>query len=260
MSQGGTKNDIGVQISQSASKATPANNDQFGFWDSVGLRLVNFTWSQLKAFFALAANGVTNGDSHDHNGGDGAQIAYGTLSGLPALGTAAYVSTGTFALVANGVTNGDTHDHLGGDGGQIAYSSLSGLPTLPTYVARTTFTPGLTGTTASGTSSTYSVQIGEYQRLGSIVYIDINLAWSAHNGTGNMKITGLPVTSANNGFNATIPVYWNNITLAAIGNKILAQVAPNSTEISLVEIGSAGGTAIPMDTAGALRFTGFYFV
>jgi hypothetical protein len=33
--------------------------------------------------FAPAAQGVTNGNSHDHNGGDGAQIAYGSLSGLP---------------------------------------------------------------------------------------------------------------------------------------------------------------------------------
>ena len=37
--------------------------------------------------FAIAATGVTNGDSHDHSGGDGAQIAYSTLSGVPTLGT-----------------------------------------------------------------------------------------------------------------------------------------------------------------------------
>jgi len=33
--------------------------------------------------FALAAKGVTNGDSHDHNGGDGGQIAYANVSGTP---------------------------------------------------------------------------------------------------------------------------------------------------------------------------------
>ncbi len=38
---------------------------------------------------AAGNRGVTNGDSHDHNGGDGAQIAYSSLSGLPTLGTAA---------------------------------------------------------------------------------------------------------------------------------------------------------------------------
>ncbi|MHC1728585.1 MAG: phage tail protein [Syntrophobacteraceae bacterium] len=33
--------------------------------------------------FALTAKGVTNGDSHNHAGGDGAQIAYSGLSGIP---------------------------------------------------------------------------------------------------------------------------------------------------------------------------------
>lgn len=37
--------------------------------------------------YAVSAKGVTNGDSHDHAGGDGAQIAYSGLSGLPTLVT-----------------------------------------------------------------------------------------------------------------------------------------------------------------------------
>lgn len=32
-----------------------------------------------------SSGGVTNGDAHDHSGGDGAQIAYSTLSGAPTL-------------------------------------------------------------------------------------------------------------------------------------------------------------------------------
>jgi hypothetical protein len=47
------------------------------------------------AAYAPIGKGVTNGDSHDHSGGDGAQIAYSTLSGLPTLGTAAACNTGT---------------------------------------------------------------------------------------------------------------------------------------------------------------------
>lgn len=41
------------------------------------------------ARYAAIAKGVTNGDSHNHSGGDGAQISYSGLSELPALGTAA---------------------------------------------------------------------------------------------------------------------------------------------------------------------------
>jgi hypothetical protein len=50
---------------------------------------------------APAAKGVTNGDSHDHNGGDGAQIAYANLSGLPTLGTAAAAATSDFAAASH---------------------------------------------------------------------------------------------------------------------------------------------------------------
>lgn len=45
------------------------------------------------ATYAPIAKGVTNGDTHDHSGGDGSQIAYASLSGLPTLGTAAATST-----------------------------------------------------------------------------------------------------------------------------------------------------------------------
>jgi hypothetical protein len=47
--------------------------------------------------YAPAAQGVTNGNSHDHNGGDGAQIAYSSLSGLPTLGTAAATDSTAYA-------------------------------------------------------------------------------------------------------------------------------------------------------------------
>lgn len=39
--------------------------------------------TELDSEKAPAAQGVTNGDSHDHSGGDGAQIAYSGLSGIP---------------------------------------------------------------------------------------------------------------------------------------------------------------------------------
>lgn len=117
--------------------------------------------------YATAAKGVTNGDSHDHVGGDGAQIDHGGLAGLAdddhtqyikhslatavsdflcasgagvfvkktlaevktilGLGSAAYTASTDYAVAAKGVTNGDSHDHNGGDGGSIAVSSLTGI-------------------------------------------------------------------------------------------------------------------------------------
>jgi hypothetical protein len=58
--------------------------------------------------YAPAANGVTNGDSHDHSGGDGAQISYANLSNLPTLGTAAATAATDYAPA--GHTHAQLHD------------------------------------------------------------------------------------------------------------------------------------------------------
>ena len=42
--------------------------------------LKKILWSTLKAIFAVAAKGVTNGDSHDHAGGDGAAIVEAAIT------------------------------------------------------------------------------------------------------------------------------------------------------------------------------------
>jgi len=82
---------------------------------------------------AAGDRGVTNGDSHDHAGGDGAQINH---TGLSNIGTNThaqidtFISTtapATYAPIAKGVTNGDSHDHAGGDGAQIDHGGLAGL-------------------------------------------------------------------------------------------------------------------------------------
>lgn len=57
------------------------------------------------ATYAPIAKGVTNGDSHDHSGGDGGQIAYSGLSGLPTLGTAAATASTDYATAG--------HNHSG---------------------------------------------------------------------------------------------------------------------------------------------------
>ncbi|MHB8997506.1 MAG: hypothetical protein ACYC63_19855 [Armatimonadota bacterium] len=96
------------------------------------------------ATYAPIAKGVTNGDLHDHDSGDGGQINHGVLSGLlndvhthyhtDARGDARYsltahLHTGVYAPTAKGVTNGDSHHHGGaGDGGlAIKHGDLADL-------------------------------------------------------------------------------------------------------------------------------------
>ena len=78
-----------------------------------------YTQTAAQAAFAPIAKGVTNGDSHAHTGGEGAQIAYANLSGLPTLGTAAAADTGDFDPAGTGAseaasavgTHEGTYDH-----------------------------------------------------------------------------------------------------------------------------------------------------
>ena len=88
--------------------------------------------------YAPLAKGVTNGDSHDHSGGDGAQIAYASLSGTPTLGTAAAADLGTGADDAaygnhnhSGVYAESSHAH-GNITSVGAIGSTSGLPIITT--------------------------------------------------------------------------------------------------------------------------------
>lgn len=140
----------------------------------------------LTATYAVAAKGVTNGDSHDHNGGDGAQIAYASLSGLPALGTAAATASTDYAVSAKGVTNGDSHNHDGGDGGQVAYASLSGLPALGTAAALDV-----------GTTALKVVQLDAAAKLPAVDGSQLtNLPAGAHNHAGVYEASGAVATHA----------------------------------------------------------------
>lgn len=68
------------------------------------------------ARYAPIAKGVTNGDSHDHNGGDGAQIAYSTLSGLPTVYTQEQIEDFVGGMVSSNTETGIavTYDDSGG--------------------------------------------------------------------------------------------------------------------------------------------------
>lgn len=123
--------------------------------------------------------------------------------------------------------------------------------------ASATFTPVIQGTSTAG-AGTYSTQTGVYFCMGNIVHFQLQLTWTAHTGTGNIEVGGLPFTSANNGINPACAVFFNNLTLAAVGNKVEAALQANSTTIAIREIGSGATALIPMDTAADLRITGWY--
>jgi hypothetical protein len=93
------------------------------------------------ARYAPLAKGVTNGDSHDHNGGDGAPIAYTNLSGKPTLGGAAALNVGTTAGTV-----------AAGDDSRFDPDPPETVATLGSLIAGATAKPSIVGADSFGVS------------------------------------------------------------------------------------------------------------
>ena len=192
-----------------------------------------------------------------------------TVGGTAMLGSGD-ISTSTNLLLANNTAT--TIDILSDTGTDVtipsATSSLAGLQSSADkvkldsmiYVASTSFTPVVVGTTTAGTG-TYTEQTGRYTRIGSTVHYQISLGWSAHTGTGNLKITGMPVTnSASAGKH--VPAIYADLPAMTLGNALQAQMLESTTQIVFDQRNYLGGTtAYPLPVAVTkLYVTGTYEV
>ena len=122
-----------------------------------------------------------------------------------------------------------------------------------------TFTPTIVGTTVAG-AGTYTTQVGTYTKIGRLVNFQIYLNWSAHTGTGDMNIGGLPVTSANTA-DVIHPVSFYHTTLTlSTSNILLGFININSTSITLRETptGTSLAAAVAIDTAALVMASGSY--
>jgi hypothetical protein len=123
------------------------------------------------------------------------------------------------------------------------------------------FTPTVIGTSTAGTG-TYGSQVGRYTKIGNRVIFNIYITWTAHTGTGNMDLSGLPFTTSSvaNSF-AVLSAWASNIALTA-GNILQAYCLVNSSNIRLHQVPTGGGASvvIPLDAAGELMVSGSYFV
>jgi len=121
-----------------------------------------------------------------------------------------------------------------------------------------TFTPVLVGVTTSGTG-TYSFQNGLYTKIGDTVMFFIFLAWSAHTGTGNMRINGLPFTTDSRIIDFGATIRPTNLTSPA--NTIITAELDNGNSIVRLfsqEIATSVVAGLAMDTSGQISITGVY--
>jgi hypothetical protein len=122
-----------------------------------------------------------------------------------------------------------------------------------------TFTPTIVGATTAGTG-VYTAQNGRYTKIGNLVTFQVFVDWTAHTGTGNMRIGNLPFTNGANFWAGSIG-YLNNIALTA-GYIMTGYVEASQSYVTLQQYPTGGGatSGVPIDTAGSIMFSGSYTV
>jgi len=123
-----------------------------------------------------------------------------------------------------------------------------------------TFTPVAQGSSTAGTA-TYSVQTGQYTKIGNRVFYNLRIIYTGGTGTGNMQVGGLPFTSNANLAGAIGSIYPENLA-GTIGYVFVCAVIPNTTSISIeqVLIGGGGAAVVAYDGAADIALSGHYFV
>jgi hypothetical protein len=124
-----------------------------------------------------------------------------------------------------------------------------------------TFTPTIVGTSTAGTA-TYAAngQVGRYTKIGNRVFFDLYLSWTAHTGTGDLQINGLPFTVQNTtNLNRNYSAILNVVAMTA-GNLGAAFSSPNTTAVALRQMPTGGGSVatIPMDTSAQISISGCF--
>jgi len=120
-----------------------------------------------------------------------------------------------------------------------------------------TFTPLIRGSTTAGTTT--GSLVGEYVKIGKVVYYSIYASWSGGTGTGNLLIRGLPFTPnfTNTYYSASIS-YFNGVALTA--NHVPMAELYDVGQIDVYSMPTGGGTMISVayDAAGEINLSGLY--
>jgi hypothetical protein len=150
---------------------------------------------------------------------------------------------------------------MGTSGKGIDFSATAGTGTseLLNDYEEGTFTSTIVGSTTAGIG-VYSEQVGRYTKVGRLVTVDITVTWSAHTGTGNMRIGGLPFTSNSTSQASGSIGVLSNIALTA-GYVATAYNYPSTALIFLLQYATGGSLIdVPIDTAGSITVSMTYSV
>jgi hypothetical protein len=104
------------------------------------------------------------------------------------------------------------------------------------------------------------VQTGKYIQIGNMVFFWIGIAWTAHTGTGTLRIAGLPV-AAGAGINYPVSIRCDNFAYGA-GKQLVGYIAASASEVTIEAQETATTSAeITLDTSvGTFQISGCYLV
>jgi hypothetical protein len=102
------------------------------------------------------------------------------------------------------------------------------------------------------------VQSGKYTRIGNRVFFDIILTWSAHTGTGDFRIGGMPFTSASSSVSSQLTTLVSSLNATM---PVLALIGGSAAYIVVRSMaGNVVATDIPLDSAAEIRISGNYTI
>lgn len=123
-----------------------------------------------------------------------------------------------------------------------------------------TFTPGIEGTTTTGTfTPNGSYTRGRYTKVGRLVNIYFALVYSSFTGTGNIRLTGLPFASENTYLQVPVSVIGVSLTKPT-DSIIQGEINSNNTKIQLKTFSttSTSRPSLAVDSAAEVYISATY--
>lgn len=226
---------------------TPANSINEATTGICGFTGTAFTASPVTQFDVLVGGASSSTIGSVGPGSAGQVLQSGGNAANPAYSTATYPATA-----------GTSGNVLTSDGTNFVSSA-------PTTVG--TFTPTLSLGTVGTSSFTYSAQVGNYTKIGNVVFFTTRVVltnFTIGTGSGNVILNGLPFASASGGTNTFSSCSFQNITF---GIGVLWYCGLNSANTSVLSfpgfVTSTGQSILQasgLSNTSIIQVTGFYFV
>ncbi len=185
----------------------------------------------------------------------------GSLSGNATSATTAGSATSASSVPVGGITG------LGTGVAAALAGNVNGTGVLGLLVTGT-WSPIITGSSANPGSISYAFQVGEYTRIGNIVFYSLRVIVSALTigaASGQLQISGPPITAVNTTANDPGAVaIIQNISIDVGTSYVAGRIVHNTQLINLNEMSTTGGSIVTMSitnltSTSDITISGFYF-